>query len=62
MRSYMPRPPTQQAFMQDEFEELDRQCQDLEAHELEVQLMTRSCNLFTVRDAGVVTATSVALS
>ena len=56
MPSYMPRPPTQQAFM---LEELARQGQDLEAHELKVQHMARTCNLDDVRDAGVVTAASV---
>ena len=57
--SYMSRPPSQQAFMQAEFEELARQRQDLEAHELEGQRMTQTCNLNAVRDAGVATAASV---
>ena len=54
MPSYMPRPPTQQAFMQAEFKELARQ-----RRELKVQCMTRPCNLNAVRDARVATATSV---
>ena len=57
---YMPRPPPQQAFMQAEFEKLARQRQDLEACELKVQRMNRTRNLNAVRDARVVTATSVA--
>ena len=44
--------------MQAEFEELARQRQGLEARELEVQQMTRTCNLNAVRDAGVATAAS----
>ena len=59
MPSYMPRPPTQQAFMQAEFEELARQSQDLEARELEFQRMTRTCNLYAERDAGITTALSL---
>ena len=59
MPSYMPRPPTQPAFMQAEFEELARQRQDLEACELEVQHLTRTCNLIGVTDDGVATAASV---
>ena len=54
-----PRPHTQQAFMQAEFEELVRQRQDLEARELEVQRMIKTCNLNAVRDTGVATAASV---
>ena len=46
--------------MQAEFEELARQCQDLEARELEVQGMTRTLNLNAVREARVTTAASVA--
>ena len=58
--SYMPRPPAQQALMQAEFEELARQCQDLEVRELEVQRMTRTRNLNAMRDARVTATTSVA--
>ena len=50
----MPRP------MQAEFEELARQHQDLMACELEVQRMSRTCNLNPVRAAGAATAASVA--
>ena len=39
--------------MQAEFEELARQRQDLEACELEVQRMIKTCNLSAVRDTGV---------
>ena len=60
MPSYMPIPPTQQALMQAEFEELARQRLDLEARELKVQRMTQTRNLNAVRDARVATATSVA--
>ena len=59
MTSYMPRPPVQQVSMQAEFEELARQPQDLKARELEVQRMSRTFNLYTVRDATVMTAASV---
>ena len=45
--------------MQAEFEELARQCQDLEARELEVQRMTRTLSLNAVRDATVTTAAYV---
>ena len=54
MPSYMPWP------MQAEFEELARQHQDLMARELEVQRMTRTCNLNAVRAAGATTTASVA--
>ena len=37
--AYMPRPPAQPALLLAEFEKLAMQCQDLEAQELEVQLM-----------------------
>ena len=59
---YMPRAPALQALMQAEFGELARQCQDLEAHKLEVQCMTQTPNLNAVRDARVATATSTAVS
>ena len=59
MFSYMPRPPTQLPFMQAQFEELARQCQDIEARELKVQCMSRTHNLNAVRDARVRSATSV---
>ena len=45
--------------MQAQFEELPRQRQDLEARELEVQLMSRTHNLNAVRDARVRSAASV---
>ena len=51
MPSYMPRPPTQLPFLQDQFEELPRQHQDIEVRELEVQCMSRTHNLNAVRDA-----------
>ena len=60
MPSQMPRPPTQPSFMQAQFEELDKQYQDLEAPELEVQRsMSQTHNLNTLRDARVRSATSV---
>ena len=54
---YMPRPPAQQASMQAEPEELDRQRHNLEAKELE---MTRALNLDAVRDTKVKAASPVA--
>ena len=45
MPSYMPRPPTQPPFMQAQFEELARQCQDIEVQDLEVQRMCPTHNL-----------------
>ena len=59
MPCYMPRPPTQPPFMQAQFEGVPRQRQDLEARELEVQLMSCTHNLNAVRDARVRSATSV---
>ena len=51
--SYMPGPLTQQPLMQAQFEEIARQQQDIEAREIEVQRISRSQNLNTVRDARV---------
>ena len=59
MPSYMPRPQVQQVSTQAEFKELARQCQDLEARDLEVQQMIRTLNLNAERDARVMTAASV---
>ena len=49
--SYMPRPLTQLPFVQAQFEELARRSQDMEARELEIQRMSRSLNLKSVKKA-----------
>ena len=59
MPSYMPRPPTQLPFMQAQFKELAWQRKDIEARELEVQRMSQTHNLNSVRDARIRSATSV---
>ena len=52
MPSNMPRPLQQPPFLQDQFEELTRQHQDIHVQELELQRMSQTINLNAVPDYG----------